>query len=129
GGHQAGRRHPRHRDDRRPRGRAFRQPAATGRVVYDWRLADHCAAGHPQANQGSAHRARSGGDWRGGGGMIWLALLACLIVSFTFSGIEYGVLSVNRVRLRHYARRGEEAAQKLDSLLTRIERLMVTVVV
>jgi len=61
--------------------------------------------------------------------MIWLALLACLIVSFTFSGIEYGVLSVNRVRLRHYARRGEEAAQKLDSLLTRIERLMVTVVI
>ncbi|MDD5199309.1 MAG: CNNM domain-containing protein [Terrimicrobiaceae bacterium] len=60
--------------------------------------------------------------------MIWPAFLACLVVSFTFSGIESGVLSVNRVRLRHYARRGEEAAQNLDRLLTRIERLMMTVV-
>jgi putative hemolysin len=60
--------------------------------------------------------------------MIWLALLLCLAVSFLFSGIESGVLSVNRVRLRHYARSGEEAAQKLDLLLLRIERLMITVV-
>jgi CBS domain containing-hemolysin-like protein len=60
--------------------------------------------------------------------MIWLAFFACLLVSFLFSGIESGVLSVNRVRLRHYARRGEEAAQKLDTLLERVERLMTTVV-
>jgi putative hemolysin len=60
--------------------------------------------------------------------MTWLALLACLFVSFLFSGIESGVLSVNRVRLRHYARKGEEAAQKLDHLLLRLERLMITVV-
>jgi CBS domain containing-hemolysin-like protein len=60
--------------------------------------------------------------------MIWLGLIACLFVSFLFSGIESGVLSVNRVRLRHYARRGEEAAQKLDHLLLRLERLMITVV-
>ncbi len=60
--------------------------------------------------------------------MIWVALLACLFVSFLFSGLESGVLSVNRVRMRHYARRGEEAAQKLDHLLLRLERLMITVV-
>jgi len=60
--------------------------------------------------------------------MIWLAFFASLLVSFLFSGIESGVLSVNRVRLRHYARRGEEAAQKLDLLLGRVERLMTTVV-
>ena len=60
--------------------------------------------------------------------MIWVALIACLFVSFLFSGIESGVLSVNRVRLRHYARRGEEAAQKLDRLLLRLDRLMITVV-
>lgn len=59
--------------------------------------------------------------------MIFL-FLACLVVSFTFSGIESGVLSVNRVRLRHNARRGEEAALKLDELLARMERLMTTVV-
>jgi putative hemolysin len=60
--------------------------------------------------------------------MIWLGLLGCLFISFLFSGIESGVLSVNRVRLRHHARRGEEAAQKLDALLLRLERLMITVV-
>jgi putative hemolysin len=60
--------------------------------------------------------------------MIWIALLLCISVSFLFSGIESGVLSVNRVRLRHHARRGEEAARQLDALLLRIERLMITVV-
>lgn len=60
--------------------------------------------------------------------MIWLVFFACLVLSFTFAGIESGVLSVNRVRLRHHARRGEAAAQHLDRLLTRIERLMATVV-
>ncbi len=60
--------------------------------------------------------------------MIWIAIAACLLISFTFSGIESGVLSINRVRLRHYALRGEEAALQLDALLTRIERLMITVI-
>ncbi len=60
--------------------------------------------------------------------MIWLAIAACLVISFTFSGIESGVLSVNRVRLRHHALRGEQAALQLDALLGRIERLMITVV-
>lgn len=54
--------------------------------------------------------------------------LASLFVSFLFSGIESGVLSVNRVRLRHNARLGEEAALQLDALLLRMERLMTTVV-
>ncbi|MGC1480414.1 MAG: CNNM domain-containing protein [Chthoniobacterales bacterium] len=60
--------------------------------------------------------------------MTWLVILACLVISFTFAGIESGVLSVNRVRLRHYALQGEEAALQLDALLVRIERLMITVV-
>ncbi|MGH8046447.1 MAG: CNNM domain-containing protein [Chthoniobacterales bacterium] len=60
--------------------------------------------------------------------MIWVGLLACVFISFLFSGIESGVLSVNRVRLRHHARRGEEAAMKLDAMLLRLERLMITVV-
>jgi CBS domain containing-hemolysin-like protein len=60
--------------------------------------------------------------------MIWFAIAACLVISFTFSGIESGVLSVNRVRVRHYALRGEQAALQLDALVGRIERLMITVV-
>jgi CBS domain containing-hemolysin-like protein len=60
--------------------------------------------------------------------MIWFVFLACLVVSFTFSGIESGVISINRVRLRHRARHGEEAAQTLDRLLFRNDRLVMTVV-
>ncbi len=60
--------------------------------------------------------------------MIWITIAACFLISFTFSGIESGVLSVNRVRLRHHAMRGEQAAIALDGLLLRIERLMITVV-
>jgi len=60
--------------------------------------------------------------------MIWIAIAACLVIAFTFSGIESGVLSVNRIRLRHHALRGEAGAVQLDALLTRIERLMITVV-
>ncbi len=33
--------------------------------------------------------------------MIWFAVLACFVISFMFSGIEAGLLSVNRVRLKH----------------------------
>lgn len=61
--------------------------------------------------------------------MMGLLFFICLVVSFLFSGIESGVLSVNRVRLRHHARRGEEAALTLDAMLLRMERLMTTVVI
>ena len=33
--------------------------------------------------------------------MIWAAVAGCLLVSFIFSGIEAGILSMNRVRLKH----------------------------
>lgn len=59
--------------------------------------------------------------------MSWLLLLGCLVVSFVFSGIEAGILSVNRVRLRHRQNRGDAAARKLAALLARPARLLVTV--
>ena len=59
--------------------------------------------------------------------MIWLAVLIFLLVSFTFSGIEAGILSVNRVRLLHRVKNGDHAAIKLDRLLSRPERMLVTV--
>ena len=59
--------------------------------------------------------------------MIWLAILICLLVSFTFSGIEAGIMSVNRVRLRHRVKSGDKAAIKLDRLLSHPERMLVTV--
>ena len=61
--------------------------------------------------------------------MIWLAVAICLLVSFTFSGIEAGILSVNRVRLKHRVKLRDRAAITLNRLLDQPERLLVTVLV
>jgi CBS domain containing-hemolysin-like protein len=61
--------------------------------------------------------------------MIWLAVAVCLFVSFLFSGIEAGLLSVNRVRLKHRVKLRDRAALVLDRLLAEPERLLVTVLV
>jgi CBS domain containing-hemolysin-like protein len=58
--------------------------------------------------------------------IVWLLVLLCISVSFTFSGIEAGILSVNRIRLRHRVKMKEKAAIKLERLLRRPERLLVT---
>ncbi len=59
--------------------------------------------------------------------MIWIEVAACLLVSFLFSGIEAGILSVNRVRLKHRVKRRDPAAIKLNRLLGQPERLLITV--
>ena len=59
--------------------------------------------------------------------MIWIAVALCMLVAFTFAGIEAGILSVNRVRLRHQLKLGDKAAAKLTRLLERRERLLATV--
>jgi len=61
--------------------------------------------------------------------MIWLAVAVCLLVAFVFSGIEAGILSVNRVRLKHRVKLRDPAAVKLNRLLSRPERLLVTVLI
>lgn len=55
------------------------------------------------------------------------ALLFCLVVSFLFSGIEAGILSLNRVRLRHRLKINDPAARKLQPLVSHPERMLVTV--
>ena len=60
--------------------------------------------------------------------MIWLlAILLLWTVSFFFAGIEAGLLSVDPVRLRHQVKQNRPAAQRLDRLTKRPERLLVTV--
>lgn len=61
--------------------------------------------------------------------MIWAAIVCLLLISFLFSGIEAGILSVNRVRLQHRVKLRDRAALKLDRLLANPERLLVTVLV
>lgn len=61
--------------------------------------------------------------------MIWLTVACCLLVSFIFSGIEAGILSVNRVRLKHRVRQRDRAAIVLEKLLADPERILVTVLI
>jgi putative hemolysin len=57
----------------------------------------------------------------------YLAILGCWTISFLFAGIEAGSLSVDPARLRSHVKRNERAAVRLDRLLKRPERLLVTV--
>jgi putative hemolysin len=59
--------------------------------------------------------------------MSWLAIVLCLALSFVFSGTEAGLLSFNRIRLRHLARQRDPAAVRLQLLLEKPTKLFVTV--
>jgi CBS domain containing-hemolysin-like protein len=59
--------------------------------------------------------------------MTALALAFCLVTSFLFSGTEAGILSLNRVRLRHRLKLNDPAAIKLQRLVSHPERMLVTV--
>jgi CBS domain containing-hemolysin-like protein len=56
-----------------------------------------------------------------------LALFILWTISFFFAGIEAGLLSIDPVRLRHHVKQRSRAAQRLDRLIKRPERLLVTV--
>jgi magnesium and cobalt exporter, CNNM family len=57
--------------------------------------------------------------------VLGLILIACAL----FAGLETGVVSLNRVRLRARARRGDARAEELLRLLQRPERLLATFLV
>lgn len=59
--------------------------------------------------------------------MIWLLVILLCAVSFLFAGIEAGLLSINPVRLRHHVKQRTRGARRLERLLERPERLLVTV--
>lgn len=61
--------------------------------------------------------------------MIWTAVAFCLLVSFIFAGLEAGILSVNRVRLKHRVKLRDRAALRLERLLATPARLLVTVLI
>ena len=51
----------------------------------------------------------------------------CLLVSFLYAGIEAGLLSLNRTRLRSRVHQGDRAAVRLNRLLAHPARLLATV--
>ena len=56
-----------------------------------------------------------------------LAILFLWTISFFFAGIEAGLLSIDPVRLRHHVKQRRPAALRLDRLVKRPERLLITV--
>ena len=56
-----------------------------------------------------------------------IAIFLLWTVSFFFAGIEAGLLSIDPVRLRHHVKQRSRAALRLDRLIKRPERLLVTV--
>ncbi|MBT3191272.1 MAG: DUF21 domain-containing protein [Verrucomicrobia bacterium] len=64
--------------------------------------------------------------------MITLSLiliLAGMIGNAFFAGIETGVISIHRMRLRHFVRQGSTNARFLESLVTNFDRLLGTTLV
>jgi len=56
-----------------------------------------------------------------------LLIVVCVLVSAVFSGVEAGLWSLNRVRLRTQRDRGDRAAVRLYDLVTRPTELFATV--
>ncbi len=56
-----------------------------------------------------------------------LIIAFCWGVSFLFNGIEAGLMSIDPVRLRYHVKQNKPAAVRLNRLLQRPERLLVTV--
>lgn len=57
----------------------------------------------------------------------WLLILGAWSISFLFSGLEAGLLSVDQVRLRHHVKQQTRGARRLSRLLEHPERLLITV--
>lgn len=56
--------------------------------------------------------------------VLFIVLGVLLIVSAFFSGTETAMMALNRYRLRHQARKGNRAAQRVTTLLSRPDRLL-----
>ncbi|MCC7220197.1 MAG: DUF21 domain-containing protein, partial [Candidatus Contendobacter sp.] len=57
-------------------------------------------------------------------GVLCIALVALIGCSAFFSGSETGLMMMNRYRLRHRAKAGDKAAQRVGRLLERPDRLI-----
>jgi putative hemolysin len=58
-----------------------------------------------------------------------ILLLCCLIGAAFFAGMETGIISLNRMRLRHLAEKGDKAARILQNFLEQPDRLLGTTLV
>lgn len=59
----------------------------------------------------------------------WFTLSLCLVISFLYTGLEAGLLSLNRARLLSKMEAGDKSAIRLQGLLARPEQLLATVLI
>jgi putative hemolysin len=60
---------------------------------------------------------------------LLLLILICIVGHAFFAGIETGVISIHRMRLRHFVRQGSINARILESFLVNFDRLLGTTLV
>jgi len=58
-----------------------------------------------------------------------LLIFLCMMGSAFFAGIETGVISIHRMRLRHSVRQGDDASRILESFVENFDRLLGTTLV
>ncbi len=58
-----------------------------------------------------------------------LLILACMLGAAFFSGMETGVISIHRMRLRHSVRQGDDNARILERFVEQFDRLLGTTLV
>lgn len=58
-----------------------------------------------------------------------LIMLACMGAHAFFAGIETGVISIHRLRLRHFVRQGQDHARLLEKFTENFDRLLGTTLV
>jgi putative hemolysin len=61
--------------------------------------------------------------------LLLLLILVCMVGHAFFAGIETGVISIHRMRLRHFVRQGSINARILESFVTNFDRLLGTTLV
>ncbi len=59
----------------------------------------------------------------------WIGLGLCLLLSFLLSGMEAGVFTLNRLRVRRLARAGKPSAKLLNGFLENPEKFLWTILV
>ena len=59
--------------------------------------------------------------------LAWAYVVISIAGAAFFNGAEMGLLSVNRLRLRHHVERGSRSARVLEGLLARQEAVLSTV--
>lgn len=58
-----------------------------------------------------------------------IVILFCLLANAFFAGIETGIISIHRLRLRHFVRQGDSGSQLLHEFIENSDRLLGTTLV